>query len=79
MQERLKQIKDHDTELDILKINHDVDHIHILTVILPRMSVSEVVRRIKSNTSKDLKKKFNSLLRFLLRIAGVLKDVLLWH
>ena len=42
MQERLQQIKDHYPELDILKINHDVDHIHILTVISPRMSVSEV-------------------------------------
>ena len=61
MQERLKQIKDHYPELDIIKINHDVDHIHILAVIPPRMSVSEVVRIIKSNTSKDIKKKFNFL------------------
>ena len=58
MQERLKQIKDHYPELDIIKINHDADHIHILAVIPPRMSVSEVVRIIKSNTSKDIKKKF---------------------
>ena len=61
IQERLKQIKDHYPELDIIKINHDLDHIHILAVIPPRMSVSEVVRIIKSNTSKDIKKKFNFL------------------
>ncbi len=61
MQERLKQIKDHYPELDIIKTNHDLDHIHILAVIPPRMSVSEVVRIIKSNTSKDIKKKFNFL------------------
>lgn len=61
MQERLKQIKDHYPELDIIKVNHDVDHIHILAVIPPRMSVSEVVRIIKSNTSKDIKKKFSFL------------------
>lgn len=61
MQERLKQIKDHNPELDIIKINHDLDHIHILAVIPPRMSVSEVVRIIKSNTSKEIKKKFNFL------------------
>ena len=58
MHERLKQIKDHYPELDIVKVNHDVDHIHLLIVIPPKMSISQVVRIIKSNTSKDLKKKF---------------------
>jgi len=61
MQERLKQIKDHYPELDIQEINHDIDHIHILTVIPPKMSVSTAVRIIKSNTSKDLKRKFSFL------------------
>jgi putative transposase len=61
MEERLKQIKDHYPELDIITVNHDTDHIHILAVIPPRMSVSEVVRIIKSNTSKDIKKKFSFL------------------
>ena len=61
MQERLKQIKDHYPELDIQEINRDIDHIHILTVIPPKMSVSTAVRIIKSNTSKDLKRKFSFL------------------
>jgi REP element-mobilizing transposase RayT len=39
MLERLKQVKDHYPEVDILEINHDLDHIHILTVIPPKMSV----------------------------------------
>ncbi len=58
MLERLKQLKTCYPEIDILKINHDVDHIHLLVVIPPKFSVSQVVRIIKSNTSKDLKKKF---------------------
>jgi putative transposase len=58
MKDRLKQVKDYYPEIDILKINHDVDHIHVLVVIPPKFSVSQVVRIIKSNTSKDLKKKF---------------------
>ena len=58
MLERLKQLKTYYPEIDILKINHDVDHIHVLVVIPPKFSVSQVVRIIKSNTSKDLKKKF---------------------
>jgi len=58
MKERLKQVKDHYPEIDILKINHDKDHIHILVVIPPKFSVGQVVRILKSNTSRDLKRKF---------------------
>jgi putative transposase len=61
MLERLKQLKTYYPEIDILKINHDVDHVHMLVVIPPKFSVSQVVRIIKSNTSKDLKKKFEFL------------------
>ena len=56
MRQRLKQIKDHYPELDIVKVNHDVYHIHLLIVIPLKMSISQVVRIIKSNNSKDLKK-----------------------
>lgn len=58
MKERLKEIQEHYPEIDILEINHDKDHIHTLVVIPPKMPVSQVVRIIKSNTSRDLKKKF---------------------
>ena len=58
MLERLKQLKTYYPEIDILNINHDVDHIHMLVVIPPKFSVAQAVRIIKSNTSKDLKKKF---------------------
>ena len=61
MLERLKQLKTYYPEIDILKINHDVDHIHMLVVIPPKFSVAQAVRIIKSNTSKDLKKKFTFL------------------
>lgn len=58
MNERLKQVKDHYPEIDILKINHDKDHIHLLVVIPPKFSVGQVVRILKANSSKDLKRKF---------------------
>ena len=74
MQERLKQIKDHYPELDIIKVNHDIDHIHMLAVIPPRMSVSEVVRIIKSNTSKDIKKKFAFLKEVYCGTDGIWSD-----
>ncbi len=74
MLERLKQVKTHYPEIDILKINHDVDHIHALVVIPPKFSVSQVVRILKSNTSKDLKKKFPFLKEVYWGTDGIWSD-----
>ena len=48
-------------DIDLLEINHDEDHIHILVSIPPKRSVGSVVRILKSNTARDLKKKFSFL------------------
>ena len=48
-------------EVEILEMNHDEDHVHMLISIPPKMSVGSVVRIIKSNTAKDMKKKFQFL------------------
>ena len=61
MKEILKALREHYPEIDIIKINHDVDHIHMLVVIPPKMSVSKVVTILKSNTSRHIKKKFGFL------------------
>jgi len=58
---RLKELNKNYPELEILKINHDEDHIHILISIPPKMSVGRVVRIIKSNTARRLKEKFEFL------------------
>ena len=57
----LKNIKKYYPEIDILEVNHDEDHIHILVSIPPKLSVGEVVRIIKANTSRALKLKFDYL------------------
>lgn len=61
MEERLKGLNEYHPEVDILEINHDKDHIHLLVSIPPKMSVGSVVRILKSNTARDLKKKFDFL------------------
>ena len=58
MLERLQELSDHYPEIEILEINHDKDHIHILASIPPKMSVGKVVGIIKANTSRRLKEKF---------------------
>ena len=74
MQERLKQVREYYPEIEILKINHDVDHIHLLVVIPPKMSVSKVVGILKSNISRDLKKKFVFLKKVYWGTDGIWSD-----
>ena len=61
MLERMKEIKDHYPEIDVLEIGHEEDHAHMLISIPPKMSVGRVVGIIKANTSRRLKEKFKFL------------------
>ena len=74
MKERLNQVKNHYPELDIAEINHDVAHVHILISIPPKMSVGQVVRILKSNSSRDLKRKFPFLKKVYWGTDGVWSD-----
>ena len=55
---KLEEVRKHYPELEFLEVNHDVDHVHIMMSVPPKMSVSSVVRIIKANTSRGMKKKF---------------------
>ena len=48
-------------EVEILEVNTDIDHIHILLIIPPKYSVSKIVNMIKANTGKRLRDKFKFL------------------
>jgi putative transposase len=45
-------------EIEILEVNTDLDHIHLLVSIAPKMSIAEAVRILKSNTGRMMTKKF---------------------
>lgn len=55
---KLKEVGGYYPEIEVLRVNHDEDHIHLLVSIPPKMSVGSVVRIIKSNTSRSLKQTF---------------------
>jgi len=74
MTDRLKEVGEHYPLLEILEANHDVDHIHILISIPPKMSVSEAVRILKSNTSREIKKKFPFLKKVYWGTDGIWSD-----
>lgn len=45
-------------EIEILEMNTDQDHIHLLASVPPKMSVSDAVRLLKSNSARAMKQKF---------------------
>jgi len=55
---KLQEVRKYYPEIEFLEVNHDIDHVHLLLSIPPKMSVGSVVRVIKANTSRGVKKKF---------------------
>ena len=45
-------------EIQIIEVNTDEDHIHILCSIAPKLSIAQAVNIMKANTARMLKKKF---------------------
>ena len=61
-------------EVEMLEVNHDKDHIHMLLSIPPKMRVSDVVRRIKSTTGRLLKKKYEYMRKAYWGVDGIWSD-----
>mgnify|MGYP006301965605 CR=1 FL=1 len=74
MLEKIKEMVDHYPEIEVLEINHDEDHVHMLVSIPPKFSVSKVVGIIKANTSRGLKSKFEFLKKVYWGTDGVWSD-----
>ena len=55
------QINNYHPEVEVIEVNADIDHMHILLIIPPKFSVSKVVNMIKANTGKKLREKFSFL------------------
>jgi putative transposase len=61
-------------EVEVIEMNHDKDHIHLLLSIPPKMRVSDVVRRIKSTTGRLLKRKFEYMRKAYWGVDGIWSD-----
>jgi putative transposase len=58
-------------DIEILEVNTDLDHVHFLISIPPKYSVSEVVGKIKANTGRKMRKRFNFLDKVYWGVAGI--------
>ena len=47
-----------DPDIEVIKVNVQEDHIHMVVVIPPRYAVARVVQYVKSQSAKVLKAKF---------------------
>lgn len=58
---RLQEIRKYKPDLEYVEIGMDKDHVHLHMIIPPKYSVSSVLNQIKSNTSRDMKERFEFL------------------
>ena len=57
----LRNIEKQYPDLEILEMNTDKDHIHLLIIIPPKYSVADIVRLLKTNSARAMRKKFSFL------------------
>ena len=73
-QDILKQANEGMPEVLLLTLNHDKDHVHLHVSIPPKLSVSIVVRRLKSITGRLMKKKFSYIQKSYWGSQGIWSD-----
>lgn len=57
----IREISRYYPEIYLIEVNTDIDHVHLLISIPPKMSVSQVVNIIKSNIGKAMREKYDFL------------------
>jgi len=71
LKRKVLQVSKFQPEIEIIEVNTDLDHIHILVSIPPKFSVSEVVKMIKAHTGTAMRKKFPFLDKVYWGINGI--------
>ena len=71
LEKSVYQITKRYPDIEIKEVKTDIDHIHILVVIPPKYSVSEIVRIIKANTGKKMREKFQHLNNVYWGVKGI--------
>ena len=72
--ELMKKLRDDMPEVEILTMNHDKDHIHLHLTIPPKFRISDVVRYIKSNTGRLMKRRYEYMRKAYYGADGIWSD-----
>ena len=60
-----------DEDIEVRRVNVQEDHIHIVMVIPPRVSVASVIKYMKSMSGKKLKEKFEFMKKAMYKRGGI--------
>ena len=71
LKKKVLQVGKFHPEIEILEVNTDLDHMHLLVSIPPKFSVSKVVGMIKANTGNSMRKKFPFLDKVYWGVEGI--------
>ena len=52
------EVQEYHPDVEIERFSIQTDHVHLVMIIPPRCSVSEIVGKIKANTSREVRKQF---------------------
>ena len=58
IEKKLYDIQEYNPDIEIEKYSIQVDHVHLIIIIPPKYSVSRIIGKIKANTSREIRKKF---------------------
>ena len=59
IEKRLFYVQDYHPDVEIEKCSMLMDHVHLIIFIPPRYPVSGIIGKIKANTTREIRKKFN--------------------
>ncbi len=71
LKRKIRQVGRFHPDIEIIEVNTDKDHVHVLVSIPPKMRVSDVVGMIKANTGSAMRKKFKFLDRVYWGVEGI--------
>ena len=60
-----------DEDIEVIKVSVQSDHVHVIMVIPPRVSVASVIQFMKSQTGKIMREKFQFIERAVNRRGGI--------
>lgn len=70
----MKRVCKNYPEIELIEVNTDEDHIHLLVSIPPKMSVSKAVNLLKSNSARAMRLKFPFIKTMFDKEIGIWSD-----
>ncbi len=70
LEKYLLTMEELDDDIEVIQVNVQVDHVHLVLCIPPRIAIADVMRFIKSRSGKRLRERFGYILKTIKK-AGI--------